>query len=266
MLPQHYKKYSLDSLNSATKYPSIPTLHKLGDKGILTDELNIDLSGETFYVTEKIDGTNCRIIVFSDGSYMIGSREELLYASGDYLRNPALGIVDAVKHFADGLSKYSPPGGRILVYYGEVFGGKVTSGSKNYTTNGETDFSLFDVAELENTVMNNPPEMISRWRDQGGQKFWDAEGLKRVKGVRAVPYIDHSNLSYLSSQTHADTLNWMRGLLPETRAIIGPGALKRPEGVVIRTPDRRKIAKVRFEDYERTVKHNIRVAKSASRT
>lgn len=54
-------------------------------------------------LTEKVDGTNSRIIVLPDGSYLIGSREELLYARGDLIGNPALGIVDALRDVAENL-------------------------------------------------------------------------------------------------------------------------------------------------------------------
>ena len=41
----------LDKLNSLTKYPSIPTYHKIGDKGILQEE-NIHFGeDERTYIT-----------------------------------------------------------------------------------------------------------------------------------------------------------------------------------------------------------------------
>lgn len=75
----------LGGLNSLTKYPSIPTYHSLDpSNGNLLD----DRVGFTAPVigTEKIDGTNARIISLPDGSYLLGSREELLYAKGDLWR------------------------------------------------------------------------------------------------------------------------------------------------------------------------------------
>jgi len=72
----------LRKLNSLTRYPSIPTDHVMGEKGRLTDELSEDFSGEPVYATEKVDGTNSRIVFTPDGSYLIGSREEFLHAKG----------------------------------------------------------------------------------------------------------------------------------------------------------------------------------------
>ena len=45
----------LPSLDSATKYPSIVTYHALGDKGRLTEVLNVNFSGNVI-TTEKVDG------------------------------------------------------------------------------------------------------------------------------------------------------------------------------------------------------------------
>ncbi|WP_458689940.1 hypothetical protein [Nocardia tengchongensis] len=39
-----------------------------------------------------------------DGSWLLGSREELLCAKGDLIGNPAQGIVAALREFADGLA------------------------------------------------------------------------------------------------------------------------------------------------------------------
>lgn len=94
----------LNKLNSMTKYPSIPTYHALGDKGTLLEQIvtfNVD-DGEVI-LTEKVDGTNSRIILLPDGNFVLGSREELLFAKGDLIGNPALGIVDALKNIADSL-------------------------------------------------------------------------------------------------------------------------------------------------------------------
>src|SRR6188768_1972097 len=74
----------LAALNTATKYPSIPTYHKFGEKGRLTEELNVIFKGAVIG-TEKIDGTNTRIILPPGNDYIIGSREELLFSGGDLL-------------------------------------------------------------------------------------------------------------------------------------------------------------------------------------
>ncbi len=119
----------LAKLNSLTKYPSILTYHTLDPRnGGLLEEATA-FAG-TVICTEKVDGTNSRVICLPDDCYLLGSREELLYGKGDLIGNPALGIVDALKEIADRL--YDGGRAEITVYYFEVFGGKVTANSKQY--------------------------------------------------------------------------------------------------------------------------------------
>lgn len=97
----------LSKLNSMTKYPSIPTYHTLGEKGALLEE-TVPFEGE-IVLTEKVDGTNSRIILLPDGTFILGSREELLFAKGDLIGNPALGIVEALKAVASTLPQPIEP-------------------------------------------------------------------------------------------------------------------------------------------------------------
>jgi hypothetical protein len=77
----------LDVLNSVTKYPSIPTYHALdpSNGGLLEEP--VEYTGQVIG-SEKIDGCNGRIVSLPDHTYLIGSREELLYAKGDLIGNP----------------------------------------------------------------------------------------------------------------------------------------------------------------------------------
>lgn len=105
---------NLKAINSMTKYPSIPTYHNLDPRdGGLLDE-TVPFTGPVIG-TEKIDGTNSRIILLPDGTYLLGSREELLYAQGDLIGNPALGIIDALRPIADNLA--NTENGQIVVHY-----------------------------------------------------------------------------------------------------------------------------------------------------
>ena len=76
MLKNLVLQHGKQKINSLTKYPSILTLHKLGQKGRLTSEWATDIQGETMFATEKIDGTNVRIICLGN-EYLVGSREFL---------------------------------------------------------------------------------------------------------------------------------------------------------------------------------------------
>ncbi|MEU7933598.1 RNA ligase family protein [Micromonospora echinofusca] len=137
----------LRALNSLTKYPSIPTYHALDprDGGLLAE--CVAFTGPVT-LTEKVDGTNARIVVLPDGAYLVGSREELLCARGDLIGNPALGIVDALRDVAERLS-VAATADRVTVFYLEVYGGRVTAASRQYTAERQVGHRLFDVAVLD---------------------------------------------------------------------------------------------------------------------
>lgn len=82
MIKDLIQEFGKEKINTLTKYPSILTLHKLGEKGRLTNELTTPVEGEIMYATEKIDGTNVRIICYGT-EYLIGSREFILHHCGD---------------------------------------------------------------------------------------------------------------------------------------------------------------------------------------
>lgn len=243
---------NLDKLSTLTKYPSIPTYHALGERGMLaSDEPQVDLSGDVI-VTEKIDGTNGRIVVFPDGTWLIGSREEWLAYSGDLLCNDQLGIVTALRPIADYLcGAYSS----LTVYYLEVYGGKTTAAAKEYSRQGTVGVRLFDVLqehEWEQLVATQTREALAGRRDRGEPRFMGADELavfaERV-GPATVPVLDAS----WPVPTHPrDVWTW---LIPmsETRAHLDGGGTGRSEGVVVRSPDRSRIAKIRFADYRRAV-------------
>lgn len=244
----------LAKLNSLTKYPSIPTLHAMGKKGRLTEE-RVDFDGPV-HVTEKIDGTNTRIIMAPGGDYIIGSREELLWHSGDVCHNPALGIVERLRADIDarGCELASPR--EFLVYYGEVYGGKI-NGAKQYTGHRSTGFRLFDVMQIHvddyHRMMLWDRPRIASWREHGGQEFLSVRAMRAIAddiGWTAVP-----SLGVFDDipETHEATLEWLESLLPETEAALDADAQGRPEGVVLRTAGRHVIAKARFDDYRRTL-------------
>lgn len=252
---------NLGKLNSMTKYPSIPTYHTLGQRGMLTDEF-IPLPEGRVIATEKVDGTNARIIWLPTNGYIIGSREELLTASGDVIYNRMLEIVSVLRCSAELLvtdREYyaSDP---IWVFYFEVFGGKGQGTPKNYGK-GEVSFRLFDIMRLDDYpaihAMNR--DQISLWREERqGQPFLPEEELQAVAkewGFALTPriYIDKVPTD------HAEVLDWLRDVVPETQCKLNEHGTGRAEGVVVRTLDRSVIAKIRYEDYER---HARRLAES----
>ncbi|QIF04741.1 RNA ligase family protein [Roseimicrobium sp. ORNL1] len=246
---------NLSRLNSLTKYPSIPTYHALGDKGRLTPEVNVAFTSDV-HVTEKVDGTNARLVCTPEG-VLIGSREDLLWATGDLIHNPALGIVDTLRDFAHQLRDHSFTEA-VVVFYGEVYGHGVGAAAKQYASQGTRGFRLFDVcllkADLVSDMLARPAEQISAWREHSGQTFASVsacDALAARFGFARVP---------MSGVYSCDV--WPRGLtdardflngFAESKARLDGAALGKAEGIVARTADRSQIAKLRFEDYQRTL-------------
>lgn len=250
---------NLRAINSLTKYPSIPTYHALDPRnGSLLDEVTA-FPGKVI-ATEKVDGANARIILLPDGTYLIGSREELLYAQGDLIGNPALGIVEQLKPVAESLRVGEVPD-LIRVLYLELYGGKVGAAAKQYTRDpNRFGWRLFDVALIGDLDerLGWSSEQISGWRERGGQTFADEEQLRRVAdvgGLELTPRLFTDDDSTLPTDIEK-TLDVLRFYLPETLA--GLDSSGRAEGIVFRSPDRSVIAKARFQDYERTLKRRGR--------
>lgn len=250
-------KELLARVNSATKYPSIPTYHALDPKNgsLLEDQPTI--FDKWVIATEKLDGTNARIMVLND-CFIIGSRTELLTADGDLIQNPAEGIVDAVYDIASQLEyhRLAPGNDNFIVFYGEVYGGRATRAWKTYG-DGTAGFRLFDIARIPYEVLDWPREQIAAWRDNYGQAFIEAgEFATLAITVPRVPVIKVFKPDELPQD-----LQGMRNLLgelaPMTRAAVNQGAadpMQRAEGVIFRTFDRSTIVKARFEDYDRTLR------------
>lgn len=251
-------KNLINKLNSATKYPSILTYHELGENDRLQDVIQVGFNkNESVICTEKIDGVNARIIYFYDGSYFIGSREDLLTYSSDIIYNPSIGIVDTIREkFIPNLLNTKLEN-FVWVFYGEIYGGKIGRNGKNYTSSGLTGFRLFDISyfnssyDLINFLENTSIEKISSWRDHGGQSFLNETPLQGIADQLNVPLVPRLPSAKPLPIDLAETLSWLTDMLPgkTNAALDGNGGM--PEGVVIRNSDRSKIAKIRFGDYRR---------------
>jgi len=263
LLSAHY-----DQLNSATKYPSIPTYHVIGERGRLTEERNVSF-GELpdLEYTEKIDGANTRII-FYNRDWVIGSREEFLYARNDRIRNPAQQIVETILDSPTGFKQWNCLFGffggypdetrdEIVVVYGESHGGKIQKAGKGY---GDLQFRIFDAQTIPIWRITKPSTAeIASWRDNEFHNWMSKNDiLKLVNGGLGnsrdiyegnierffVPVLDASPVP---ETTVRDTYEWLQQFrnsqISDCRA----------EGVVIRSKDHKLAAKVRFEDYTRTL-------------
>lgn len=116
---------------------------------------------------------------------------------------------------------------------------------------------MFDSNTLE--VLQNELPKISNWREHQtanglvyGQKFLSiAEARERFTEFEFVPKLNFE----IGDMSHETILANLHKFAATTKAALSDNALKKVEGVILRNADRTKIVKVRFEDYERTLKH-----------
>lgn len=242
-------------LNSATKYPSIQTYHELSPaNGCLLG--NAVPFPDGAILTEKVDGTSSRIVLMPDNDWLIGSREELLYARGDRIVNPALSIVPALLPLAQQLGEreVQAGGGSIVVFFLEVYGHRVGPSARQYTGSGALGCRLFDIAEVPPVVLRLSRESASSWRENGGQLFAPEDSLREQAGYWGIPLVPRlGTASAASLPSSLESMSaFLRERLPASLAALDEGAQGGAEGIVLRSPDRSVIAKARFADYDRT--------------
>jgi len=249
-------------LNSATKYPSILTYHEMGDRGRLNPKVQVPFAdGREIFVTEKVDGTNGRIVVLPDPApilhhgprrWLIGSREELLTAQHDLVYPPDYGIVEALRPIAEALPAHKE---LVQVWFFEVFGGDLPA-SKQYSNAKRIAVRLFDQASIPLAILDMPIDKIASWRDHGGQAFADEAVLALTETVVNAERFSLARVPALGRVTSIPTsieatYEWLKPYAKSSCDLGGGNG--RSEGVVVRAWDRSPIAKLRFEDYERTL-------------
>lgn len=253
MLKDLILKFGKEKINTLTKYSSILTLHQFGEKGRLKKELTTPIQGEKMYATEKIDGTNVRIICYGS-EYLIGAREFILHHSHDLYFDNSQGIVDGLKK----LNIKVPQTEKFTVIYGEFYGGKTSANSKWYGQD-KNGFRVFDIAVYNDlSMLELSQQEISKWREKEtengiiyGQNFLTrSEMQSQFSDFAFVPLVEFE----LGDMSHQVILDNLKKFIPNTNVALSENALKKSEGVVLRNERRSKIVKVRFEDYEKTLR------------
>lgn len=249
---------NLKALNSATKYPSIETYHHM-EGGVLQDhQAMVFPPGGEAILTEKVDGTNVRVILLPGGDYWIGSRNDLLYAKGDRWGDHREGIIEHMKPVAERLSGTPVAESWVHVYFFEVYGGKIGPAHKQYTSEGAVNHLLFDIALVPRGVLGMQLPDVSLWREDGGQMFLHESALQRAaeqENLLLTP-----RLGMVSAEQLPTTLAGMDAWLGNEYAahslamIDGSDTPGASEGVVLRTHDRRVITKARHADYEKALR------------
>ena len=277
---------NIQQLNSMTKYPSILTYHNLGERGSLVNSLVEDKKfqdNESVYVTEKIDGTNTRIILFTDTNsnifdYFFGSREELLYAKVDRVCIDKSGITTACsenmeiiqKAIEDRTIQMSNDGdeepillpNRMYVLYGETYGGKINA-HKQYTGHNAINMRFFDawcmtIDEALNYINTMTLDALASWRNNGGQPFMSVtrfDSLIENLNLTKVPYIQLVCGCEIPEDLQG-VWDWMQQFSVSNATLDAEGN-GQAEGVVLRNVNRTLIRKIRFEDYQKTKKRGL---------
>lgn len=255
MLKELIEKYGKEKINTLTKYPSILTLHKFGERGRFTDEITTNIEGETMFASEKIDGTNVRIICYGN-EFLVGSRNNILNYSKDFYWDESMGIVN--QFYEKKLPTLQTD--KLTIIFGELFGGKITANSKDYGKE-EHGFRVFDLATIEDlSILEEPITAISNWRESSldssvdetikyGQGFVDLDKLKSYN-FDLVPQIEFE----IENFEHQTVLNSLEKYISKTNVSLTETARGGTEGVILRNHNRSKIVKLRFEDYRRTLK------------
>lgn len=263
-----HQHYPLAKLNSITKYPSIATFHRMGDRGRLTDEVPVNFDPtEDWTATEKIDGCNARLIFTRYGDF-IGSRDVLLTFTLDVVRHGQpheLAIMETLLPVALTTTPHDllDPSD-VLVLWGEVFGGDIGKAAKNYSATKLRGFRLFDAARFDERqwieLHKYPLEEIAYWRDHGKQPFLshaELKGWSRRLGMQLAPLVCTGTgpLPTLLDHTRFWAEAWRdaSGVEPG-KTDAGLDASGAPEGLVIRNRERTKIVKLRYEDYARSTR------------
>lgn len=258
------RNYDLGKLNSLTKYPSILTYHKLAENkkhGLQNEVIPSSRFKENddVYLYEKIDGENTRIILISNGEnvdYFIGSRNELLHAKGDRIAIPTGNIANHFTPIAEKLAEQLVSNEGVHVIYFESYGG-TTPKAKNYTDNKLQSGRVFDafyltLEEFEN-LLSKDKDKIASWRDNGGQPYLtcdERESLVSRLDLVAAPLLAVVKEEELPSDLF-DMTQWMETYKITKSGIDQEGA---SEGVIARTNNRSIISKLRFEDYQKTIR------------
>ena len=244
----------LPTINSLTKFPSIPTYHDLQKDGTLgPDHVQFPLEQQV-HVTEKINGVNARIIQFPGGPWIIGSREDLLTARGDLIRPVAHSIPEQLIPVAQRIAMHF--GSTIRVYYFEVHGRDTVKAGAHYGAG----WRLIDVCHINDahSRMTWSPQEAAEQRHAIQEWMpWDDvilhAGAMQLPLVPALATMLGRDLPQSVTLTHI----WLNQIAANTTLMphLG-GAIGSPagpaEGVVLRLADGSLRAKVRHNNYQRT--------------
>lgn len=217
-----------------TKYGKLYTLFERDKKFKVIDILNPKLDGITnikeFIITEKIDGTNCGVVLTPDKQILIRKRSDVV--EDDKQHHLYFEATNDVPF--DKIKKYFEDSDALVIIFGEACGGNIQKVGQNYSLS--PTFLVFDV-KVGNSYLD--------WASL--EKFCDEVGLKTVPRLSNRINISKKDLN----------IEGMKNLLlkyPKTNVKGGKGGDS--EGVVVRSEPpllnkfgTRMMFKIKFKDY-----------------
>ena len=214
----------------SSKYHKILSLFKRnmeGDKKFIigewtTPELKY-LKDNDWIWTEKIDGTNIRVIWNGKEVVFTGRSDEAQLYTPLILRLQELFMpINAKEKWAE---IFGTEENTEVVLYGEGCGAKIQKGGGNYNPNG-MDFVMFDVAINRLYLERENVEDIA-------SKF----------GVKVVPIIGHGTLEEAIEMTK-------KGFKSQWGDFTAEGIVARPRTELLTRKGERIITKVKYKDFQ----------------
>lgn len=221
----------------STEYHKIQTIFKrdLKTKKIIEGDYSLPefdyLKNNDWVFTEKVDGTNIRVIWDGNDVVFAGKTEDaslptfLLYKLQELFEGTANKekLRAAFPDIAAFIS--SDPDAPVVTLYGEGYGAKIQKGGDNYIRNG-VDFVLFDVK-------------IGNW----WLRREDVEDVARKLGIRSVPIIGTGTL-----QTAIETVR--KGFKSQWGDFTAEGIVARPATELFTRSGERIITKIKHRDFK----------------
>jgi hypothetical protein len=248
--------YDSRKLNALTRYPVVPTYHVPGAQNCPTGRVKVSFAQEPDLIfSEKIAGHSIRIILTSQG-YFVGNKTEILAWNEDIATLPTNPILEGMQENANNFHQmYAPKGEGVKVLFGVFFGGSSHPHSRQYT-GGDSQLNSFRLSDAFNlspeefsNLLSQSPEQIGEWRENNQQPFFSEAALLGL-GIPVNPRLLGNHPPINPTATHT----WMKQILPKSKASLNYQAAGKPNGILIRTPNRSKIAKLSFAEYEKLLK------------
>jgi len=175
------------------------------------------LANNTWVFTEKVDGTNIRVI-FKDGVVTFGGRTADAHIPAQLVARLNERFLPLAQKMADMF-----PGGKVVLY-GEGYGAKIQKGGENYRP--DQDFVLFDVRVGEFAMLRRA----------------DAEDIATKLGLDIVPVIGEGTLY--------DAVARAKAGIPSTWGDFqAEGIVARPKVELATRSGHRLIAKIKCCDF-----------------